>query len=286
MIDKKAKSLIRVCAVMAWLWCVGRTACAQVQEQASSAKETVSQPQTPPAGIKKDACVSQQERIRVLEKDNKQLKDQLEIATKEGRGLKQRLQNLEKEKDIAAISQKERISVLEKDNKQLKDETEAITKERKGVKQRLLGLEKAYVSLAREKAILEAMCSTFSGQLRSSGLAKADEQNFDKVVALNLGYAYGNQGKLGEAIREYRKALARDPFNKDIHYNLGFLFAKQKKYRAAIEEYKQALKGSIQDAEVYSNLAVIYATALKDQKTADEFYQKFLEISSKKETTP
>lgn len=149
----------------------------------------------------------------------------------------------------------------------LKAETETLI-----LKQKIAHLEK-------EKAVLESMLNMQSKGLRLPELISADSENLNKLIHLNLGFAYARKGDTKEAVREYRKALQYDPEDKDIHYNLGYLLSKQHRYKEAIEEYKKALAGSPQDKEVYFNLALIYTTALKDKKASDEYYQKYLKLS-------
>lgn len=149
----------------------------------------------------------------------------------------------------------------------LKAETETLI-----LKQKIADLEK-------EKSVLESMLNMQSKGLRLPGLIGADNENLNKLIHLNLGFAYGRKGDTKEAVREYRKALQYDPEDKDIHYNLGYLLSKQKRYKEAIEEYKKALAGSSQDKEVYYNLVLIYTTGLKDKEASREYYQKYLDLS-------
>ena len=136
-------------------------------------------------------------------------------------------------------------------------------------------------ALQKEKGILETMLGLkVKDDFRPPDKVKAAEKSFDKVVHLNLAYAYGRQGKTKEAIKEYLEASQYDPQDKDIHYNLGYLLSMENSYQEAIDEYRKSLKGTSQDREVYYNLAVIYATALKDSSTAQEYYQKFLQLAS------
>lgn len=146
------------------------------------------------------------------------------------------------------------------------------------LKRQIASLEEKNTALEKENAALESMLSIQAVDLRKPELIKADEKNLNKVINLNLGFAYGIKGQIKEAIVEYEMALRYDPDNKDIHYNLGYLLSKDNKYIQAIEEYKKALTGSPQDREVYYNLTIIYAIYLKDSKTAQQYYQKFLTV--------
>ena len=145
------------------------------------------------------------------------------------------------------------------------------------LEKQLTRLNEKVASLERGASILEAMLSQ-QREIKPPLLIRGNEKSWDKVVHLNLGFAYAIKGKTKEAIEEYKKALEYGPEDKDIHYNLGYLLAKSNRYKEAIEEYKKAIKGSPEDKEVYYNLAVIYTTIIKDQQIANQYYQKFLTI--------
>jgi len=142
-----------------------------------------------------------------------------------------------------------------------------------------LALKKRIKELERDKSLLESMLSLRQAQIRQPDLALKGE-NPDKIIHLNLGYAYGSKERIEEAISEYQKALEYDPKDKDIHYNLGFLLSRKNRYKEAIKEYEKSIKGSAEDREVYYNMAVIYASDLKDQNSAKKYMEKFLETSS------
>ena len=142
-------------------------------------------------------------------------------------------------------------------------------------------------ALQKEKGILETMLGVKAKEdFRPPDKVKATEKSFDKVVHLNLAYAYGRQGKTKDAIKEYLEVSQYDPQDKDTHYNLGYLYCMENRYQEAIDEYRKSLKGTSQDREAYYNLAVIYSAALKDSSTAQEYYQKFTQLSSAGKNSP
>jgi len=138
-----------------------------------------------------------------------------------------------------------------------------------------LALKKRIEELERDKSLLESMLSLRQAQIRQPSLARMDE-NPDKIIHLNLGYAYGSKERIDEAIIEYQKALQYDPKDKDIHYNLGLLLGRKNRYKEALKEYEKSIKGNAEDREVYYNMAVIYAGGLKDQESAKQYLEKFL----------
>lgn len=163
-------------------------------------------------------------------------------------------------------------STFTKENLSLK---EKIDKPQPELQKQLIRLNEKVASLEREASILEAMLNQ-QRDMKPPLLVRGEEKSWDKVIHVNLGFAYAIKGKTGEAIEEYNKALEYAPEDKDIHYNLGYLLAKRNRYKEAIEEYKKAIKGSPEDKEVYYNLAVIYTTIIKDEQMASQYYQKFL----------
>ena len=65
---------------------------------------------------------------------------------------------------------------------------------------------------------------------------------------LNLGYVLREQGKLDEAIAEYRTAIRLQPDDADAHTNLGIALRKQGKLDEAIAEYRAAIRLKSKDA--------------------------------------
>jgi tetratricopeptide (TPR) repeat protein len=61
-------------------------------------------------------------------------------------------------------------------------------------------------------------------------------------TTINLGLALAGQGKLDEAIAEYRHAIELDPKNGDPHNNLGLTLKDQGKLDDAIAEYHHAIE--------------------------------------------
>ncbi len=74
----------------------------------------------------------------------------------------------------------------------------------------------------------------------------------------NLGVAYGQQGRLDEAIREYQVALRVNPNYAEAHYNLGVSYWQQGRLDEAIREYQAALRINPNFAEAHNNLGVAY----------------------------
>ena len=96
----------------------------------------------------------------------------------------------------------------------------------------------------------------------------------DKKYAVphnGLGHALRNQGKLDEAIAEFKKAIELDPEDAFPHNNLGLVLRDQRKPDEAIAEYKKAIELDPKDARWYSNLGLV----LHEQGKLDEAIAKY-----------
>jgi len=93
-----------------------------------------------------------------------------------------------------------------------------------------------------------------------------------------LGIALSAQGKIGEAIKYYTKALQFKPNNADTHFNFGLALFRQGKVSLAIEHYTKALLLKPDDAEGHNNLGL----ALDAQGKYDDAisqYKKALQLN-------
>ena len=70
----------------------------------------------------------------------------------------------------------------------------------------------------------------------------------------NEGKRFGNEARLDEAIKNYRKAVEIDPTYEDAQNNLGHALAEQEKYAEAIPHYLAALRSNPKHVEVHNNL--------------------------------
>ena len=74
----------------------------------------------------------------------------------------------------------------------------------------------------------------------------------------SLGRAYQEQGRLDEAVSEYKKALALYPDDFKAHYNLGVVHDSQGDLNAAVNHYRKAIELNPNFADAHFNLANIY----------------------------
>jgi type IV pilus assembly protein PilF len=93
----------------------------------------------------------------------------------------------------------------------------------------------------------------------------------------NLARIYEREGKIDDAIREYKRALDIDRDYADAHYNLGVLYFHQGKFELAIEKFTEATRLQPRVAVYRLNLGVSYVQAGETQKARMSF-QRVLEL--------
>jgi tetratricopeptide (TPR) repeat protein len=74
----------------------------------------------------------------------------------------------------------------------------------------------------------------------------------------NLGFAYATQGRMDEAIEEFKKAISSNPRFAEAHNNLGNAYTVQGRVDEAISEYKEAIRLAPEYAEAHFNLGLAY----------------------------
>jgi tetratricopeptide (TPR) repeat protein len=87
----------------------------------------------------------------------------------------------------------------------------------------------------------------------------------------NLGIALQLQGKPDEAISHYRRALQIDPGYVDAYYNMGITFRAQGKLDQAISSYRQVLRLKPNHIEAHSNLGSVLSAQGKFEEAIEQF---------------
>jgi tetratricopeptide (TPR) repeat protein len=77
----------------------------------------------------------------------------------------------------------------------------------------------------------------------------------------NLGMAYEKRGMYDNAVSEYKKAIAIDPFFEDPHINLGTFYYARGMYERAAAEYEKAIAINPRAADAHYNLGLAYDRA-------------------------
>jgi tetratricopeptide (TPR) repeat protein len=89
----------------------------------------------------------------------------------------------------------------------------------------------------------------------------------------NLGIALQLQGKPDEAISHYRRALQIDPGYVEAYYNMGITFRAQGRHDEAIGCYRQALRLKPYHVEAHSNLGSVLSAQGKFYEAIEHFRQ-------------
>jgi len=94
----------------------------------------------------------------------------------------------------------------------------------------------------------------------------------------NLGFFLSSQGKINEAMENYRKSIEIEPNYEDAQNNLGYALASQRKYLEAIEHYNAALRVKPNHTEVHNNLG----NALAETGHTEEAIAHYLIVLNQK----
>jgi tetratricopeptide (TPR) repeat protein len=88
---------------------------------------------------------------------------------------------------------------------------------------------------------------------------------------INLGLAYDGQGRVDEAIEEFRFALRLNPGNEIAHYNLGNAYHNLGLIDEAIGEFKEAIRLKHYFVNAHDNLGKAYAAQGRMDEAIEEF---------------
>jgi len=109
--------------------------------------------------------------------------------------------------------------------------------------------------------------------------AQADPGNVTALV--NLAHAYGLKGQLDEGIAEYRKALAREPGNAMARNNLGVLLDRQGLHDEAIQEFEEVLRRDPTNTSAPKNLDVAKQNSATTQERDNKVKQAIKEFEAR-----
>lgn len=93
----------------------------------------------------------------------------------------------------------------------------------------------------------------------ADGLMKIDVPATDFYRSYNIAWELAQKGKYGEAIGEWKKALALNPGEAGVHLNLGVALSREGNNIEAISEYKKALAIDGADPEIHYRLGMALA---------------------------
>src|SRR5439155_247417 len=109
---------------------------------------------------------------------------------------------------------------------------------------------------------------------------EAESDNIDKATdLLNHGTELLVQGKIDEAVAEFKEAARLSPEDEDMHYNLALALARQGQREAAKAEYLEALRIYPDYTEAHNNLGNLLVADGKFDDAIGHF-KEALKISS------
>jgi Flp pilus assembly protein TadD len=92
-----------------------------------------------------------------------------------------------------------------------------------------------------------------------------------------VGMLYLQDGRLQDAVRQFRESLRLNPDSAPTHYHLGIAFAMQRQYPEAMREYEAAVRVDPVHAEAHNNLgAMLHVAGRLDE--AALHYRRALEL--------
>ena len=99
---------------------------------------------------------------------------------------------------------------------------------------------------------------------------------------LNLAYAYDRQGRIAEALAQYQTVIALEPENLFAQNNLGVLYDKQGRYDEAIAAFEQVLQIDPSNATALQNLE----NAKRSNGIVQEQEERFAQARKEVEARP
>ena len=125
---------------------------------------------------------------------------------------------------------------------------------------------------ARRRVTLTSAVAAI-GAILLGGLCfgRGQEQPADAVAHYNLGVDLQAQGKLEEAVAEYRTAIRLKPDDADAHGNLGNALQAQGKLEEAVAEFRTAIRLKPDDALAHYNLGLALKAQGKLEEAAAEY---------------
>lgn len=92
------------------------------------------------------------------------------------------------------------------------------------------------------------------------------------LAYINLGIAYGELGRLPDAVEAFKQAIRIDP-HAEAYTNLGIAYGKLGRLQEAVEAFRQAVRIKPNYAKAYNNLGIAYGQLGRWQEAIDALKQ-------------
>lgn len=126
---------------------------------------------------------------------------------------------------------------------------------------------------------IEPAGSSTSAPVETAPVAEGDKKLLS-VKRYNAAVQFHLQGKLQEAIAEYKSALLANPALSEAHSNLGLIYNQQHNYAQALAEFRKALAINPKDAITYNGIGAALR-AEKDLLGAIKNWQTAVSLDGK-----
>ena len=107
--------------------------------------------------------------------------------------------------------------------------------------------------------------------LLMTGASQDDEVINRALTMFNRAKHLHSEGRLDEAIAEYREAAKLDPENPWIFNALGLAQTEARDFKEAEKTFRQALKLNAELTDIHNNLGVLYSEMGQKEKAFEEF---------------
>lgn len=136
-----------------------------------------------------------------------------------------------------------------------------------GIPERLNALAQAYEATGRSASSIERLYE------RALSIQPALSE-----VRTNYGRFLESQGRLDEAMSQYRQAIEAEPWLETAHYNLGTALLRAGEFEAAEESLRDAIRLEPDYTDALSNLGLLLASQNREAE-AQEYFERALDVS-------
>lgn len=199
----------------------------------------------------------------------KNLQEALEKTVIENETLRSKTAEMESFTLQASQSLDTRTKDLEQRLKAAEEKAQSLEAEKIKLEEQKVAIEKNMTEKNEESEKLK--------DVLSQSILQSEKEELVNLVVSNKHAAEDAVQKF-ETVNYENQALKQELI--ESHYALGNSFFKMQKYKEAVEQYHKALAWNPYNPAVNHNLAVIYDYYLDDKQAALDYYQKYLNYKS------
>ncbi|MFC1576762.1 tetratricopeptide repeat protein [Candidatus Omnitrophota bacterium] len=226
----------------------------------------------------KDAIKSKYEARAVkLEKENRQLRQEMEPLKARSDAVKEEITQLQKVL-LRMQSEKKTMSVMKKDA--FRDRAQGLSAQLEMMKREKAKLLDQMNKSQKRVAILETTKSKIREVMEDlQGRLDILQEKYARMKKENEMLDENNRvfpKKFADLARQ-NKDLVKE--TADMHYNLGVFYVRNKEYKRAAREFEKVLDFKPTDADTYYNLGFIYAEHIVDRVKSIKYFTDYLKYA-------